>query len=47
MNWAAWLAMWRWRITESLSTRLPGRYHERVCPFCRGWNSYVRERDRA
>jgi hypothetical protein len=45
MTLKAWLDMWWWRITESLSTRLPDRYHERACPFCRGWNRHVRERE--
>ena len=41
----AWLAKWRWITLEWLSGRLPPRWHERVCPFCSGWNAYARRWD--
>ena len=41
-----WLASWSYRIQESLSCRLPKRWHERTCPFCRGANQWLREQRR-
>lgn len=42
-----WLSTWSFRVQESLAMKLPYRWHERICPFCRAAAAWIREQEQA